>query len=114
MYIGLRVNRYGPEVTNVDEALPGTVVVRAFRKVTWPQPAIAAPAASSTPPAIGIPGSVLRATMRSGQAYSAPTPTKYDSTKTHGTGTCIRRRSGLLGPFLIMKQVTAERNLLFL
>src|SRR5437763_15827181 len=48
-YLGFRVARYGPRVTNVTDGLPGTVVVRALRKITSAQPAIAAPPANNTP-----------------------------------------------------------------
>src|SRR5215813_288812 len=87
-YIGLRLNRYGPQVPSRDDACPGTVVVRARLNVSHPQPASAAPTMNSRPPTTLTAASALRAGCTSGNANSRPTPQRYARTNTHGTGRC--------------------------
>src|SRR5262249_41277800 len=105
-YIGLRLKRYGPQVTSRDDACPGTVVVRARRNVAHPQVASAAPATNSPPPASLTAASALMA-GGVGNAYSRPTPHRYASTNTHGTGTyCGLLR--LLSSFAFIGPVSRE------
>src|SRR6185369_17528443 len=85
-YIGLRVKRYGPHVTSCADRSPGTVVVRALRNVISPQPAMTAPLKNSAPPASPVTGEDGRTTEER-RACSRPTPARYASTNTHGTGT---------------------------
>src|SRR5262245_46026405 len=94
-YIGLRVTRYGPHVTSFADDSPGTVVVRAFRKIASPHPAITAPAANSSAPAIEV-ASVARGLTTLARSDSRPAPSRYVSTNTHGTGIRMRSLAGLL------------------
>src|SRR5215471_21221664 len=96
-YIGFRVKRYGPQVTSFADTFPGTVVVRALRKSTKPQPAITPPTANSTPPATVVTSALSAETVR-GCVCSKPTPRRYDRTNTQGTGTRISNRTGFIMP----------------
>src|SRR5262249_40896523 len=107
-YIGLRLKRYGPQVTSRDEYCPGTVVVRARRNVSHPHPASAAPATNSPPPTTltARGASVARPV---GSADSTPTPHRYASRKTHGTGT--RRITSPTGPGRLLSSLSAMNRL---